>query len=107
VPPEALNTISMLTEDEKRFLYWCTSRFYENKGEIVELGPFAGGSSVALAAGLRASWPEANRTVQVYDRFKTDDWTWPTWTFADGTTLTQNPSQKINFLGVSYYYKFQ
>jgi hypothetical protein len=72
-PPEALNTISMLTEDEKRFLYWCTLRFYDNKGEIVELGPFAGGSSVALAAGLRASWPEANRTVQVYDRFKTDE----------------------------------
>jgi len=47
------------------------------------------------------------RLDYIFDRFKTDDWTWPTWTFADGTTLTQNPSQKINFLGVSYYYKFQ
>jgi len=30
-----------------------------------------------------------------------------TYKLTDGTTLTQNPSQKINFLGVSYYYKFQ
>jgi len=47
------------------------------------------------------------RLDYIFDRFKTDDWTWPTWTFADGTTLTQNPSQKVSFLGVSYYYKFQ
>lgn len=72
-PTEALSTISMLSEDEKRFLYWCTSQFYENKGEIVELGPFAGGSSVALAAGLRTSWSDANRRIQVYDRFQTDE----------------------------------
>jgi hypothetical protein len=63
----------MLTEDEKKFLYWCTAHFYESKGEIVELGAFAGGSSVALAAGLRAGWGDAGRTVKVYDRFLTDD----------------------------------
>jgi len=47
------------------------------------------------------------RLDYIFDRYKTDDWTWPTWTFADGTTLTQNPNQKINFVGVSYYYRFQ
>ena len=74
VPREALDTISMLTVEEKRFLYWCTSEYYENKGEIVDLGPFAGGSSVALASGLRSSWPSTERTVKVYDRFITDDY---------------------------------
>jgi MtrB/PioB family decaheme-associated outer membrane protein len=46
------------------------------------------------------------RVDYIYDRFKTDDWTWTTWTFTDGTTLTQDPEQKVNFLGVSYYYRF-
>jgi MtrB/PioB family decaheme-associated outer membrane protein len=47
------------------------------------------------------------RVDYVYDRFKTDDWTWTTWTYTDGTTLTQAPVQKVNFIGVSYYYRWQ
>lgn len=47
------------------------------------------------------------RLDYVYDRFSTNDWTWTTWTYTDGTRLTQNPSQTTNFLGISYYYKWQ
>jgi len=47
------------------------------------------------------------RLDYIYDRFSSDDWTWPTWTFADGTQLVENRPQQINFIGVSYYYKFQ
>jgi len=47
------------------------------------------------------------RLDYIYDRFASDDWTWPTWTFADGTQLVENRPQQINFIGVSYYYKFQ
>jgi MtrB/PioB family decaheme-associated outer membrane protein len=47
------------------------------------------------------------RLDYIYDRFKTDDWTWTTWTFVDGTTLTQDPDQKVSFIGVSYYFRFQ
>ena len=47
------------------------------------------------------------RLDYIYDRFSSDDWTWPTWTFADGTTLTEPPTQKVSFIGVSYYYRFQ
>ena len=50
-------------------------------------------------AGLRLDY--------IYDRFSTNDWTWTTWTYTDGTTLTQNPTQTTNFLGISYYYKWQ
>ena len=46
------------------------------------------------------------RVDYIYDRFKTDDWTWTTWTYTDGTTLSQNPDQKVNFAGVSYYHRF-
>jgi len=47
------------------------------------------------------------RLDYVFDRFETDDWTWPSWTYADGTRLVENPVQKASFLGVSYYHKFQ
>lgn len=70
---EVLSTISMLTDDERQFLYWCTAHYYENKGEIVELGPFVGGSSVAFAAGLRDAWRGSGRRIKVYDRFESDD----------------------------------
>lgn len=46
------------------------------------------------------------RVDYVYDRFKSDDWTWTSWTYADGTTLFQEPLQKVQFIGVSYYHKF-
>jgi len=47
------------------------------------------------------------RVDYIYDRFKTDDWTWTTWVYSDGTTVSQDPRQTVNFLGVSYYYRFQ
>lgn len=47
------------------------------------------------------------RVDYIYDQFKTDDWTWTSFQFLDGTTLTQSPEQKVNFVGVSYYYRFQ
>lgn len=46
------------------------------------------------------------RLDYIYDRFSTDDWTWATWTYTDGTQLTQSPTQKVHFLGVSGYYQF-
>ncbi len=47
------------------------------------------------------------RLDYIYDRYSSDDWTWPTWTFADGTRLTEDPTQKVSFIGLSYYYRFQ
>ena len=47
------------------------------------------------------------RLDYIYDRFSTNDWTWSNWTFTDGTQLLQDPVQKVNFFGVSYYYRWQ
>jgi MtrB/PioB family decaheme-associated outer membrane protein len=47
------------------------------------------------------------RVDYVYDQYQTDDWTWSRWIYADGTTVLQDPNQKVNYVGVSYYYKFQ
>jgi MtrB/PioB family decaheme-associated outer membrane protein len=46
------------------------------------------------------------RVDYIYDRFDTNDWTWTSWVYTDGTTVTQQPLQKVNFLGASYYYRF-
>ncbi|MFZ1907906.1 MAG: MtrB/PioB family decaheme-associated outer membrane protein [Burkholderiales bacterium] len=48
------------------------------------------------------------RLDYTYDNYRSDDWTWANWIYgtADGTTVLQNPNQKVNFVGVSYYYKF-
>ncbi len=47
------------------------------------------------------------RLDYIYDRFSTNDWTWSTWTYSDGTRMLQDPVQKVNFVGVSYYYRWQ
>jgi hypothetical protein len=47
------------------------------------------------------------RLDYIYDQYQTDDWTWSRWIYADGTTVLQDPNQKVNYVGVSYYYKFQ
>ena len=47
------------------------------------------------------------RLDYVHDRFTTNDWTWTGWRYSDGTTLAQDPSQKVNLVGLSYYYRFQ
>lgn len=43
----------------------------------------------------------------IFDRFSTSDWTWTTWRYADGTVISQDPVQKVNFFGVSYYHRWE
>jgi hypothetical protein len=45
--------------------------------------------------------------MYAFDQYRTDDWTWANWVYTDGTTVTQDPNQKVHFIGVSYYYRFQ
>ncbi|MDN5751656.1 MAG: MtrB/PioB family outer membrane beta-barrel protein [Nitrosospira sp.] len=37
------------------------------------------------------------RLDYIYNRFKTDEWTWANWTYTDGTRLSQNPNQGGQF----------
>jgi MtrB/PioB family decaheme-associated outer membrane protein len=45
----------------------------------------------------------------IYNRFTTNDWTWNNWIYPspDGTKVTQDPNQVVNFFGLAYYYTFQ
>lgn len=47
------------------------------------------------------------RLNYVYDRFRTDDWTWTTWTYSDGSQLLENPKQAVHFIGFTVNYRFQ
>jgi hypothetical protein len=46
------------------------------------------------------------RVDYVYDRIATNDWTWTTWVYSDGTRVIRDPDEKIHFIGVSAYYKW-
>ncbi len=50
-------------------------------------------------AGIRLNY--------IYDRVSTNDWTWTNFTYSDGTSVFQNPNQKVHFVGVSYFYRWQ
>ncbi|UJP05401.1 MAG: MtrB/PioB family decaheme-associated outer membrane protein [Nitrosomonas sp.] len=43
----------------------------------------------------------------ILNRFKTDEWTWNHWTYADGTQLTQDTHQIVSFIGFSGHYTWQ
>jgi MtrB/PioB family decaheme-associated outer membrane protein len=47
------------------------------------------------------------RLNYVYDRWSSNDWTWTTWSYSDGTRLSQDSPQKVHFIGVSGYYRWQ
>lgn len=47
------------------------------------------------------------RVDVIVDRRKNNDWTWQPWTYTDGTTVTNVPSENTTFVGVSYYYRWR
>ncbi len=42
----------------------------------------------------------------VHERRSTDDWTWQNWVYPDGTRVIQEAREKVNFVGISVYYRF-
>jgi hypothetical protein len=43
----------------------------------------------------------------IYERWGTDNWTWTTWTYSDGTRVLHEPIQKVHFIGLTLYYRWQ
>lgn len=65
--PRAVPT--MLTDEEKRYLYWLGRFGWDGEGIVVEMGPWLGGSTVSLAAGMRASGHDARGKLHTVDNF--------------------------------------
>jgi MtrB/PioB family decaheme-associated outer membrane protein len=47
------------------------------------------------------------RLNYIFDRWKSDDFTWTNWVYTDGTRILENGTQKVHFFGVTGYYQFQ
>lgn len=43
---------TMISDQERRYLYWLAKDFYQGQGRIVEVGTWLGGSTACLATGL-------------------------------------------------------
>jgi hypothetical protein len=60
---------TMISWEERSFLYWLTSEQWTGQGHVVEMGPWLGGSTVCLAMGMRASGRRSSRRLHVFDNF--------------------------------------
>jgi hypothetical protein len=60
---------TMISAEEKQYLYWLGRTVWQGKGLIVEFGPWLGGSTWCLASGMRASGHRSDKRLLVYDNF--------------------------------------
>lgn len=79
VPDACRSVPTMLMDDELRLLSYLGDRCWTGEGIVVDAGCFLGGSTVALASGLRTGlarrrMPESP-VLYSYDLFRLEDWT--------------------------------
>jgi len=79
VPVSCANVPTMLMPDELRLLHYLADERYTGEGAIVDAGCFLGGSTLALADGLRRNLRrrgcEEEKLIHSYDRFEIEGWT--------------------------------
>lgn len=74
--------------------------FYTRQGSLKLFGTYA----IEKYASIRLDY--------IFDRYSSNDWTWSTmanpnaWTYSDGTQVGQRPRQNVNFVGITYIYRF-
>lgn len=60
---------TMISKEEREYLYELTSNYWTGKGSIIEIGPWLGGSTYCLASGMKDSIHNGHRKLLVYDNF--------------------------------------
>jgi hypothetical protein len=79
VPASVRGAKTMLMLTEQQMLYSLASEYFENKGSIVDAGCFLGGSTLALAQGVRdnPAYKQNPRgpVIHSYDLFVVEPWT--------------------------------
>lgn len=68
LPAQLTGIRSMLSAEEKQYLTWLTATTFAGWGAIIDLGPWLGGSSAALAEGLKRQGVTAR--IHSLDLFK-------------------------------------
>jgi hypothetical protein len=74
LPAEVLDVTSMLSYEERALLFGLARDCFTGQGLIVDAGVFVGGSTLALAAGLKAGRWAAPGTIHSYERFTLDEY---------------------------------
>ncbi len=64
-------------------------------------------ASLKLSAKYAMQRDLALRFDVIHDRWRTNDWMWQGWTYADGTTVNQDRKQNATFVGVSVQYNWR
>ena len=75
VPLASAGVTTMLNYDELRLLEALTEDYWSDAGMIVDAGCFLGGSTVAMASGLRKRGIANRKLIHSYDLFEVEDWT--------------------------------
>lgn len=78
LPTACTKVPTMLLPEELRLLNYLAQDVYRGDGAIVDAGSFLGGSTVALAEGLRRNrrWTATGgKPIHSYDRFEVEAWT--------------------------------
>ncbi|MHB1261311.1 MAG: class I SAM-dependent methyltransferase [Thermoplasmatota archaeon] len=80
----------MLSGEEKRYLFWLASQAWQDRGHIVEMGPWLGGSTSCIAEGMLARPTPPVHRLHTFDVF-----VWRT--FMDGR-IPDSPRDGESFL---------
>lgn len=79
LPSVASRVPTMLMPDELRLLHYLAEERYTGEGAVVDAGCFLGGSTTALADGLRRNLRRRGaaeeKLIHSYDRFEIEGWT--------------------------------
>ena len=79
LPKSSAHVPTMLIPDELRLLHYLAEEYYTGEGSIIDAGCFLGGSTLALADGLRRNLRRRRRVeeklIHSFDRFEIEDWT--------------------------------
>ncbi|HEX4684283.1 MAG TPA: class I SAM-dependent methyltransferase, partial [Gemmatimonadaceae bacterium] len=91
LPAACTKVPTMLLPDELRLLNFLAQDVYRGDGAIVDAGSFLGGSTVALAEGLRRNRHSSStngKPIHSYDKFEVEEWTRGVYFTADVATGT-------------------
>lgn len=79
VPAASAQVPTMLVPDELRLLHYFAEVLYTGEGAIIDAGSFLGGSTVALADGLRNNLrrrgARMEKLIHAFDKFEVEEWT--------------------------------
>jgi len=60
---------TMISAEEKLYLYWLGEKVWTGRGIVVEIGSWLGGSTICLAAGMMTSAHDDRKRFHVFDNF--------------------------------------